>query len=330
MLFTKEASLRMYEDLVFGRKMGEKIVENILSGRINGAIHPSLGQEAISAGILAAKYNSKYNIYTHCTHRQQPLIAKNIGIDPFLGELMNKKTGLMRGISGEYHIVSLENKHLPMCGILGAGVMSSTGYAWALKLNKAEAVVICSMGDGAMSEGATYEAINLAAIHKLPIVYLIENNNVAMSTDNSEQAPHEDMYLRAHGYNIPGMKIDGNKVEEVASALIGAVEMAANGQPVMIEAKTCRWQGHYVGDMQERYRDTNFLNNKDKIDPVKLYEKILTDRGYADEAWFLKINAEQDAILNEGFERAINAERPCMEDCVNYNNLYSNDEGGDL
>lgn len=328
MQFTKEASLKIYEDLVFGRKMGEKIVESILSGRINGAIHPSLGQEAISAGILAAKANSRYDIYTHCTHRQQPLIAKNIGIDPFLGELMNKKTGLMRGTSGEYHIVSLKDKHLPMCGLLGAGVMSSTGYAWALKLDKSDAVVICSLGDGAMSEGSTYEAINLASIHKLPIVYLIENNNVAMSTDNSEQAPHEDLYLRAHGYNMPGMKVDGNNVEDVAKALIGAVEMAANGQPVMVEAKTCRWHGHYVGDMQERYRNTEFLKDTDKIDPVKLYAKVLLDRGYADEAWMDKVDSEQDKILTEGFERAIEAERPDKNECVNYSNLYSNDEGG--
>lgn len=273
MQFTKEHALEMYENLVFGRIMGEKIVESILGGRINGAIHPSLGQEAISAGILAAKAISSHDIYTHCTHRQQPLIAKNIGIDPFLGELMNKKTGLMRGTSGEYHLVSLKDKHLPMCGLLGAGVMSSTGYAWSLKLDRKDAVVVCSLGDGAMSEGSTYEAINLASIHHLPIVYLIENNNVAMSTDNSEQAPHEDLYLRSHGYNMPGMKIDGNDVEAVAKTLIGAIEMAANGQPVMIEAKTCRWQGHYVGDMQERYRSTDFLQELDAIDPVKLYEK---------------------------------------------------------
>lgn len=330
MQFTKEQTLKMYENLVFGRKMGEKIVEYILGGRINGAIHPSLGQEAISAGILAAKDMSLHDIYTHCTHRQQPLIAKNIGLDPFLGELMNKKTGLMQGTSGEYHLVSLENKHLPMCGLLGAGVMSSTGYAWALKLKQDDAVVICSMGDGAMSEGSTYESINIASIHKLPIVYLIENNNVAMSTDNSEQAPHEDLYLRAHGYNMPGMKVDGNDVEAVAKALLSAVEMAAAGQPVIIEAKTHRWQGHYVGDMQERYRSIAFLENKDVIDPVKLYEKVLLNRNAAEASWFEKIHVEQETLLKEGFERAVAAEHPLKEECINYNNLYSNDAGGAL
>lgn len=328
MYFSKDACLEMYEELVFGRTMSNKIIESILGGRINGAIHPSLGQEAISAGIVMARKLIKQDVYTHCTHRQQPLMARDVGIDPFLGELMNKKTGMMHGTSGEYHIVSLEDKHLPMVGILGAGVAVATGYAWALKKQKKDAVVICSFGDGAMSGGYTYESINIAAIHHLPIVYLVENNDVAMSTPNSKQAPHPDLYLRSHGYNIPGFKVDGNDVEAVTDALVGAAALAATGQPVMVEAKTWRWQGHYVGDMQEKYRDVDFLNHLDDIDPVKKYEDVLLERGYADQAYFDKVHKEQEELLTEGFEKAIAAEQPSKEECVNYNNLYSNDQGG--
>ena len=328
MNFSKEQSLSMYEELVFGRAMGDKIVEYILGGRINGAIHPSLGQEAISAGIVQAKKMTTHDIYTHCTHRQQPLIARNVGLDPFLGELMNKRTGLQRGTSGEYHMVSLKDKHLPMQGLLGAGCPSATGFAWAKKLDGEDAVIICSCGDGAMSEGIVYESVNMAAIHHLPIVYLIENNAVAMSTPLEDEAPHPDLYLRAHGFNIPGMKVDGNDVEAVTNALLGAIEMAAHGTPVIVECKTNRWTGHYVGDAQ-KYRDTSWLKNKDAIDPVKLYAAKLLERGITQEE-LDSIETEQKALMAEGFQRAWEADFPTKEDCVNYDNLYSNNAGGAL
>ncbi len=329
MKFNREQALDMYTDLVFGRAMANKIVEYIYGGRINGAIHPSLGQEAISAGILEAKKLTSHEIYTHCTHRQQPLIARTVGLDPFLGELMNRRTGLMKGTSGEYHLVSLKDNHLPMQGILGAGVANATGFAWALKLDGKDGVVVCSCGDGAMSEGIVYESINLAAINHLPIVYLIENNGIAMSTPIELQAPHQDLYLRAAGFNIPGFKVDGNDVEAMTQALLGAIETAAAGQPVLVEAKTTRWTGHYVGDMQ-KYRDTSFLNDTSNIDPVVLYEKKLTAAGTASEQELADIKAAQETLMADAFQRAWEAEAPTKEDCVNYNNLYSNNAGGEL
>ncbi len=319
----------MYEDLTFGRSMANKIVEYIYGGRINGAIHPSLGQEAISAGILEAKRQTSHEIYTHCTHRQQPLIARTIGLDPFLGELMNKKTGMMKGTSGEYHLVSIKDHHLPMQGVLGAGVANATGFAWALKLDDKDAVVVCSCGDGAMSEGIVYESINLAAINHLPIVYVIENNGIAMSTPIELQAPHEDLYLRAAGFNIPGFKVDGNDVEAVTAALMGAIETAASGQPVIVECKTIRWTGHYVGDMQA-YRDTSFLDDTTGFDPVYLYEQKLISNGVADEKELADIKKEQETLMADAFQRAWEAEFPSKEECVNYNNLYSNEAGGEL
>lgn len=327
MNFTNEQCLSMYTDLAFGRAMGNKIVEYIMGGRINGAIHPSLGQEAISSGIMACKKMSSHNLYIHCTHRQQPLIADNVGLDCFVGELQNKRTGLMHGTSGEYHMVSLKDKHLPMQGLLGAGAASAVGFAYAKKLDGEDAVIINSIGDGAMSQGVFYETLNLAALHHLPIVYVIENNQIAMSTPIEQQAPYTDLYLRAHGFNVPGIKVDGNDIEAVTTALMGAIEMAASGTPVLVECKTWRWQGHYVGDMQP-YRSKDYLNNLDPIDPLKLYEDKLIARGVATKEELDAIKAEQDGIISVAFETAEAAEFPTKEDCVNYNNLYSNNAGG--
>ena len=330
MKFTKEEQLAMYEDLTFGRAMANKIVEFIYGGRINGAIHPSLGQEAISCGILAAKRRTSHKIYTHDTHRQQPLIAKTIGMEPFLGELMNRKSGMMKGTSGEYHLVDIEDGHLPMQGILGAGVANATGFAWAQKMDGADSVVVASCGDGAMSQGVVYEAMNLAAINHLPIVYLIENNTVAMSTPVELQAPHTDLYLRGHAYQMPCWKVDGNDIEAVTSALLGAIEVAASGQPCLVEAKTIRWTGHYVGDKQDDYRDVSFLEDTTGIDPVYRYEQKLIASGVATEEELAAIKKGQEDLMAEAFEKANADEFPSKEDCLDYNNLYSNNAGGEV
>ena len=327
MNYSKEQCLSMYKDLAFGRAMANKIVEYIMGGRINGAIHPSLGQEAISSGIMACKKLSKHNLYIHCTHRQQPLIADNVGLDCFVGELQNKRTGLMHGTSGEYHMVSLKDRHLPMQGLLGAGAASAVGFAKAKVMDGEDAVIINSIGDGAMSQGVFYETLNLAVLHHLPIVYVVENNQIAMSTPVEQQAPYTDLYLRAYGFNIPGMKVDGNDVEAVTTALMGAIEMAAAGTPVIVECKTWRWTGHYVGDMQP-YRSTDYMNDTDPIDPLKRYEVKLLERGDATQEELDAIKAEQDAIISEAFQKAYEADFPTKEDCVNYNNLYSNNAGG--
>lgn len=331
MQFSKEQMLEMHEYLAYSRVMGEKIVEYIFSGRINGAIHPSLGQEAVNAGILAAMKYSGLEVYRHCTHRQQPIIAKTIGEDLFLGELMNKRTGLMKGTSGEYHLVSLPDKLLPMCGILAAGLLSSSGYAWSIKQSGLKnTVALCSIGDGAMSEGAAYEGMNLAAILKLPILYVIENNGVAMTTPIQDEAPVDDLYLRATAAGMKGCAVDGNDVEAVVEALLEGLKLAANNEPNVIELKTWRWQGHYVGDDQKIYRDTAFLDNLDAIDPMKLYEKKLLERGIADRAYLDQVYQAQVKLLGDGFERAVAAEHPTKEECLDYNNLYSNDAGGAL
>jgi TPP-dependent pyruvate/acetoin dehydrogenase alpha subunit len=329
MEFTREQMLKMHEYLVFSRHMAQKIIEYIFGGKISGAIHPGLGQEAICAGILAAIDIAPQKVYRHCTHRQQPLIAKTIGLDPFIGELMNKRTGIFHGTSGEYHLVSLKDLLLPMCGILGDGLLSSTGFAWALKADKKTgSVALVSIGDGAMSEGSTYEGINLAAILKLPVLFVIENNQVAMATPLDEQAPIPDLHRRAESAGLKGAGVDGNDVEAVAGAILEGISQAAECKPMIIELKTWRWEGHYVGDDQSVYRDVTFRENTDAIDPVHLYEQTLFKRGVMDQEGAEAVHGAQERLISEAFARAAAQECPTKEECLNYANLYSNDMGG--
>jgi pyruvate dehydrogenase E1 component alpha subunit len=330
MEFTKEQMLKMHEYLVFSRGMAKKIIEYIFSGKISGAIHPGLGQEAICAGIMAAiDAAAPRKIYRHCTHRQQPLIAKTIGLDLFLGELMNKRSGIFHGTSGEYHLVSLKDMLLPMCGILGDGLLSSTGFAWSLKADgKDDAVALVSIGDGAMSEGSSYEGINLAAIMKLPILFVIENNRVAMATPIEEQSPIPDLYRRAESAGLQGVGVDGNDAEAVAAAILEGISKAAACEPTIIELKTWRWEGHYVGDDHSKYRDVAFLEDTSDIDPVLLYERKLLERGVVDSAYIETVRAEQETLLSDAFARAAAQEYPSKDECLDYKNIYSNDAGG--
>ncbi|MDR2156494.1 MAG: thiamine pyrophosphate-dependent dehydrogenase E1 component subunit alpha [Clostridiales Family XIII bacterium] len=329
MEFTKEQMLKMHEYLVFSRGMAEKIIEYIFSGKISGAIHPGLGQEAICAGILAAIDISPRKIYRHCTHRQQPLIAKTVGLDLFLGELMNKRTGIFHGTSGEYHLVSLKDLLLPMCGILGDGLLTGVGFAWSLKADgKDDSVALVSIGDGAMSEGSTYEGINLAAILKLPILFVIENNQVAMTTPIEEQSPIPELYRRAEAAGLRGIGVDGNDVEAVTAAILEGVSNAAACEPMIIELKSWRWEGHYVGDDQSKYRDASFREDTSGIDPLLLYEQRLLERNVADRAYMDKVRAEHETLLSDAFARAAAQEYPSKEECLDYGNIYSNDAGG--
>ncbi|MDR3312543.1 MAG: thiamine pyrophosphate-dependent dehydrogenase E1 component subunit alpha [Spirochaetaceae bacterium] len=331
MQFTKEQQLHLYEELVFARAFGEKVVEYIFAGRMNGSVHPTLGQEAVDAGIWIARELSPVTVYIQCTHRQQPLLARIVGLDPTLGDCMHRRIGALSGLSGEFHEVSMKDRLLPSSGILGEGPLSSTGYAWTVKQRKqAGTAVVSCFGDGAMSEGAVYEGMNLAGILKLPILYVIENNQVAMTTPFSEEAPIADLAIRAAGAGMKGVTVDGNDIEAVIEAVLAGTRMAAANEPNLVELKTWRWQGHHVGEKQEKYRDTDFLKNTDPLDPVKRYEKTLLQRGTAGEAHFAKVRDEQYALIDQAFDRVFQSQAPARDMALDYNLMYSNNAGGAL
>jgi pyruvate dehydrogenase E1 component alpha subunit len=330
MKFSKEQLLNMYSEIVRSRVLGEKIVEYIFSGKIAGAIHPCLGQEAVSAGIISAFEISDIKTHGSATHRSQTVMAYRTGFKPFIAELLGRNGGVNNGISGEYHITDLENGLFPATGALGGTWGIGAGYAWAIKneMRKREVVVV-PYGDGAISEGATYEAMNIAALYELPIVFFIENNGIAMSTPVDKQSPLKNLADRAVAFGMPGVTVDGNDPEAVASALLDAMELAADNKPNVLEVKTHRWQGHFVGDMQG-YRDTSYLQNLDQIDPVLHFEKKLRDLGYIDDEYVTAIKAERTNEIESAFEEGLQQGVATREQVLDYSRIYSNDAGGEL
>lgn len=332
MNFTKDQMLEMYNDLVFTRCLGDKIVENIYSGKISGAIHPSLGQEAISAGHMFVKKergNCPQTIWTTVTHRMQGVMAEYLGLNSLLAEMLNKVSGNSGGISGEYHVADMSARLLPAQGVLGGSWPTAVGIAWALKAQgKKDNIVFACYGDGACSEGATWEAMNFAALHKLPIVFVIENNGVAMSTPLADQSPIEELALRAKASGMKGVTIDGNDVLAVVEGLMTSAALAAQNEPNVIEFKTWRWEGHFVGDDQTKYRSIKFRDNLDEIDPVLRFQKTMIENGYIDDAYIKKTYDEKLKLIGDGFAKAIADEYPAESEVLSYNRVYSNNTGG--
>ncbi|MDR1894704.1 MAG: thiamine pyrophosphate-dependent dehydrogenase E1 component subunit alpha [Spirochaetales bacterium] len=329
--FSKEELLNMYDEIVKARVIGEKIVEFIYSGRIAGAIHPCLGQEAVSAGLVSAFRKSDIKTYGTATHRMQTVMAYRLGLKPFISELLLRKGGINGGISGEYHVTSIEKTQIPGTGALGGAWGLIAGFAWGLKTDgRKREIGFAPYGDGAISSGATYEAMNLAAIFKLPMLFFIENNGIAMTTPVIKQSPLENLADRAAAFNMKGVTVDGNDPIAVAEAVLNGMELAANFEPNVVEAKCMRWEGHYVGDDQSLYRDVKFRDNLDAIDPVLAFQKKLVDLKYLDDAAIKKVREAKVAEVSEAFEEGMTQGVATREEVLDYNRIYSNDAGGEL
>ena len=332
MNFSNEQKLEIYRDLIESRILGEKIVEYIFSGKIAGAIHPPLGQETACAALINSDKITNKKVYFHATHRQQNLMAHLLGFDPFVCELLGKQGGPGGGISGEYHLMDLDKRLLPATGALGGAWGSDVGFAWALKHDgRSNDVVVGCYGDGAISTGVTFEAMNLAALYKVPMVFMIENNGIAMSTPLSKQSPLENLAERGDAFKMKHVTVDGNDVLALTSAVLEAIETATSGEPCIVEAKgLVRWQGHYVGDRQEVYRDLTFLKNLDAIDPVKKYEQQMLDESILTEVIVAEIKAEKTHMVENAFEKAIADIDPAADQALNLDRIYANPEGSVL
>ncbi|MGL6106557.1 thiamine pyrophosphate-dependent dehydrogenase E1 component subunit alpha [Romboutsia sp.] len=331
MNFSREELLDMYSDIVKSRVLGEKIVEFIYSGKIAGAIHPCLGQEAVSAGIMTALKKSDIKTHGTATHRSQTVMAHRVGFKEFIAELLGRRGGVNDGVSGEYHLNDLEKGLLPATGALGGAWGILTGYAWALKNdNKQNQVIIAPYGDGAISAGATYEAMNIASLYKLPILFFIENNGIAMSTPVSKQSPLENLADRGLAFNMKGVTVDGNDPIAVAEAVLQGMELAAKNEPNIVEVKTTRWEGHYVGDQQQVYRDVSFREDLDSICPVKKFEKKLLELGYINDEYITNVREEMTKEIVGAFEEGLSQGVATREEVLDFNRLYSNNVGGEI
>jgi TPP-dependent pyruvate/acetoin dehydrogenase alpha subunit len=264
-------------------------------GLLYGTMHLSIGQEASATGACLALREDDVITSTHRGHGH--CIAKGADLGRMMAELLARDNGYCRGRGGSMHIADVSKGNLGANAIVAGGIPIATGAALALKMQGSDKVALCFFGDGATSEGAFHEAVNLAAIWNLPVVYLCENNHYGMSMSVEDVSKLESVADRAKGYAIPGVSVDGNDVQAVADAAAEAVERArSGGGATQIEAITYRWKGHSKSD-QNLYRTREEIESWRARDPIDRFENALIEAGTLTEADIETVRNEvRDAV----------------------------------
>ncbi|MGV1866972.1 MULTISPECIES: thiamine pyrophosphate-dependent dehydrogenase E1 component subunit alpha [unclassified Rhizobium] len=293
--FSREQLLKALRKMHLIRKFEEGAEESYTRGLIHGTMHLSIGQEASAMGICLALTNEDQITSTHRGHGH--CIAKGADVKRMFAEFFGKTTGYCAGRGGSMHIADVTTGNLGANGIVGGGIPIAVGAALTSKRMKTGKVVVCFFGDGANNEGAFHEALNMAAVWKLPVVFVCENNKYGMSTSTERSTAVPNIADRAAGYSMPGVIVDGNILSDVAEASQAAVERARSGLgPSLIECKTYRHRGHSKSD-RNRYRTKDEIDDwMTNRDPIDMFEKQLAEFGIADEATLAGI---RDSVREE-------------------------------
>jgi len=315
MAIEKEKLLWMYRTMVRHREFEERVLKEFAEGKIPGFVHLSQGQEALSAGPMAALKADDYILTTHRGHGQ--LLAKGGKPNLMMAELFGKKTGVMKGKGGSMHFADPDIGDVGADGILGTGLVMSNGPALSAKMRKSGQVTVIFFGDGQTNTGRFHEALNLASAWKLPVVYVCENNSYGESTSIYDVTNITKLTDRAVAYNIPGVEVDGNDVLAVYEAVAKAVDRARKGEgPTFIEAKTCRWRGHFEGDPQETYRKPGEIDECKKKDPLLRFRKKLMEMGVLTEEEAEKIRQEALEEIDKAVKFAEESPYPGPEEVL--------------
>lgn len=263
------------------RRFEEAVDDLFARGLMHGTMHLSIGQEASATGACFALSDGDAITSTHRGHGH--CIAQGADLTRMMAELLAKETGYCRGRGGSMHIADVATGNLGANGIVAGGIPIAVGAALANQLRGNDSVVLSFFGDGAANEGAFHEALNLAAIWKLPVVLLCENNRYGMSFSTEKAFAIKHISERAAAYGMPGVTIEGNDVEAVHAAVSEAVERArSGGGPTLVEADTYRWKGHSKSD-KNLYRTKDEIAGWRDKDPIVRFERVVLERGVLDE-----------------------------------------------
>jgi acetoin:2,6-dichlorophenolindophenol oxidoreductase subunit alpha len=302
--------LSMYEQMLKIRTFEEHVNQLYLSARMVGLAHLYTGEEAIAVGVCAALRRDDYITSTHRGHGH--CLAKGASVDRMFAELLGKEAGYCRGKGGSMHIADQDTGNLGANAIVGGGSGMATGAALSSKMRGTDQVAVCFFGEGALGQGVLYELMNMAALWKLPVLYVCENNLYNEYTHNSETTAGE-MSARATAFGVPAEQVDGQDVRAVYAAAQRLVERARQGEgPAFLLCETYRYHGHHVGDIQRSYYRSREEEEhwKAERDPLKIMAGWLTERGLADSNTLAEIEQRVRAEIEAGEAFALNAPYP--------------------
>ncbi|MCB9133657.1 MAG: thiamine pyrophosphate-dependent dehydrogenase E1 component subunit alpha [Anaerolineales bacterium] len=273
MTLTPERQRDLLRQMWLIRAFEEKAENLYAQGKIHGTMHLSIGMEASAVGAVAALQPDDYILSTHRGHGH--CIAKGADLDRMMAEFMGKETGYCRGRGGSMHIADVAGGNLGANGVVAGGIPIAVGVGLSQKMQGTGRVCLCFFGDGAANSGPFHEALNMAAIWTLPVVFVCENNQYAMSYPASKAFAIPRISDRAAGYGMPGETVDGNDLNAVYAAVSRAVERARAGEgPSLVENVTYRWRGHSKSDAN-RYRSREEIEAWKEKDPIARFERWL-------------------------------------------------------
>ena len=302
-LYTRMSLIRSFEARV-GRLYRDSAIP--------GFIHTSVGQEAVAVGVCASLQSDDYVVSTHRGHGH--CLAKGAEPRAAMAELFGKATGLCKGKGGSMHIADARLGILGANAIVGASLPLATGAALSCAVLEQPAVAVAFFGEGAVNQGAFHECVNLAAVWKLPVVYVCENNSYAEFTDSRTMSLRQGVAHAARSYGIEAEEVDGNDVEAVQLVALDAVAAArAGGGPRLLEAHTYRWQGHYEGDPQT-YKPDEEVERWRLRDPLRVTGERLESLGLASRDELEAIERRSEQIVDDAEEHARSAPYPGLEE----------------
>jgi pyruvate dehydrogenase E1 component alpha subunit len=304
--------LELYRRMALIRRFEEKAAEMYGRGKITGFCHLYAGEEAVAVGAITALYDKDYVVSTYREHGH--CLAKGASARSVMAELFGKATGISHGRGGSMHLFDAELRFMGGYAIVGGGLPLAVGLGLSVQYKEEPEVVCCFFGDGALPQGAFHESLNMAALWKLPVVFICENNFYGMGTLVQNAISQEELYRFAEPYKIPGVRVDGMDVLEVYTATTEAVARAREGDgPSLIEAVTYRFRGHSMSDPAE-YRSKREERIWQERDPIKNLRRRLLSEKRATEARLDEIDHEVADVIEDAVKFADESPEPSLDE----------------
>ena len=319
---SKSQYMKWYEDMLLMRRFEEACGNLYLQQKFGGFCHLYIGQEAVAAGFASAMHKGDKVITAYRDHAHP--IA--LGMDPkyVMAELYGKSTGCSKGKGGSMHMFDKTLNMMGGHGIVGAQIPMGAGIAFAEMYNGTKNVCLTFMGDGAVRQGALHETFNMAMLWKIPVVFIVENNNYAMGTSIERTTNVADLSKLGLSYDMPSESVDGMSVEAVHEAIEKAANHCRSGEgPYLLDIRTYRYKGHSMSDPQ-KYRTKDELNEYKDKDPITQVLSIIMEEGWLDEKGVEKVEDRVKAKVDESIDFAETSPMPELEEL--YTDIYTQED----
>ncbi len=313
----KEKLVQWYNEMLLIRRFEEKAAQLYGMGKIGGFCHLYNGQEAVAAGSIAAINPDDYVITAYRDHGLA--LAKGLDPNKCMAELLGKSTGITKGKGGSMHFFDHEKSFFGGHAIVGAHLPLAAGLAFAIKYRNEKKVTLCFMGDGATNIGEFHEALNLAALWKLPVIYIIENNKYSMGTAVSRSSAVEELYKKALAYDMRNEVVDGMDVIDVYKKVKAASDHARETyEPSLLEVRTYRYRGHSMSDpIAGHYRTKQEVEEEKKLDPLIVFAEVLKEENLLTDQKIEEMEKSIKAVVEGAVQFSENSPEPPLDELFN-------------